>query len=234
MNLLTLPLAVEAPHTFWQIVFSGGPVGITIMILLILVSVAAVALMVEHAISIRAAVLLPAGLSEKVRRSLLAGQVDPARDECRKQPSFLAYVLEAGLSEVDGGWAAIEKAVEDALAEHAARLFRKVEYLAVISNVGPMLGLLGTVTGLIMAFMQVAATEGAARPAELAEGIYSALVTTVAGLMIAIPSVGALAVFRNRIDELVAEAAYAAQHALAPLKRLRRAPAPPPVSEATP
>jgi biopolymer transport protein ExbB len=231
------PLAVEAPHTFWEIVFSGGPVGITIMIFLILVSMAAVALMIEHAITIRAAVLLPEGLAElaeRVRRSLIAGNVTGAREECRKQPSFLAYVLEAGLSEVDGGWAAIEKAIEDSLAEHAARLFRKVEYLAVISNVGPMLGLLGTVTGLIMAFMEVAASEGAARPAELAEGIYSALVTTVAGLIIAIPSVGALAVFRNRIDELVAEAAYAAQHALSPLKRMRRAPAPPPVTEATP
>jgi biopolymer transport protein ExbB len=165
---------------------------------------------------------------------LLAGNASAARDDCRKQPSYLAYVLEAGLSEVDGGWAAIEKAIEDSLAEHAARLFRKVEYLAVISNVGPMLGLLGTVTGLIMAFMKVAASEGAARPAELAEGIYSALVTTVAGLIIAIPSVGALAVFRNRIDELIAEAAYAAQHALSPLKRMRRAPAPPPVTEVTP
>jgi biopolymer transport protein ExbB len=67
----------------------------------------------------------------------------------------------------------------------------------------------------------------------LAEGIYEALVTTVAGLVIAIPALGAFAVFRNRVDELVAEAAYVAQHALGVLKR-RRAHRPPPVTPPPP
>jgi biopolymer transport protein ExbB len=126
----------------------------------------------------------------------------------------------------------VEKALEDALAEQSARLFRKVEYLSVIGNIAPMVGLLGTVTGMIIAFQQVASTQGSAGAADLAEGIYQALVTTVVGLIIAIPSLGAFAIFRNRIDELVAEAAYMAQHVFAPLKRRRpvaqERPAPPP------
>ena len=107
----------------------------------------------------------------------------------------------------------------------------KIEYLSVIGNLAPMIGLLGTVTGMIIAFERVAGTQGAAGAAELAEGIYQALVTTVGGLIVAIPSLGAFAFFRNRVDQLVAEAAYLAHHTCKPLKRrLARgvAPTPPP------
>jgi biopolymer transport protein ExbB len=123
--------------------------------------------------------------------------------------------------------------MEDATAEQSARLFRKIEYLSVIGNIAPMLGLLGTVIGMIVAFRQVAATQGAARAADLAEGIYLALVTTVEGLIVAIPALGAFAVFRNRVDQLVAEVAYVAQHVFAPLKRGRAA-APPPAPATAP
>jgi biopolymer transport protein ExbB len=90
-----------------------------------------------------------------------------------------------------------------------------------------MVGLLGTVTGMLLAFKQVADTEGNAGAAQLADGIYQALVTTVVGLIIAIPALGAFAFFRSRVDQFVAEAAYAALHALSPLKQ-RRTPEPKP------
>jgi biopolymer transport protein ExbB len=83
-----------------------------------------------------------------------------------------------------------------------------------------MVGLLGTVTGMIFAFQQVATTRGAAGAGDLAEGIYQALVTTVGGLIVAIPALAAYAICRNRVDSLVAEVAYQAQHALTPIKRL--------------
>jgi biopolymer transport protein ExbB len=95
---------------------------------------------------------------------------------------------------------------------------------------------LGTVIGMIFAFHKVASTPGPVQAGDLAGGIYLALVTTVMGLIVAIPSLGAFAVFRNRVDQLVAEASYIVQHVLAPLKRLRQGappaaaapPAPPP------
>ena len=130
--------------------------------------------------------------------------------------------------------------MEDATAEQAARLFRRVEYLSVIGNIAPMVGLLGTVTGMLLAFKQVADTEGNAGAAQLADGIYQALVTTVVGLIIAIPALGAFALFRSRVDQLVAEAAYAALHALSPLKKQRgeasipMPPAPPPPPKVRP
>ena len=205
-----------------DILKAGGVIGLLIMLL----SVAAVALVIEHVMTIRAPVLMPPGLGEEVYNLLAAGKVGPADQRCQMQPSFLAHVLGAGLAEVDGGWPAVEKAVEDATAEQSARLFRKIEYLSVIGNIAPMMGLLGTVLGMILAFREVADTQGAARAADLAEGIYLALVTTVEGLIVAIPSLAAFAVFRNRVDHLVAEVTYVAQHVFAPMKRNRTAPVP--------
>jgi biopolymer transport protein ExbB len=211
--------AADAEPTIFQIVFSGGWAGIAVMTVLILLSITALALCAEHLMSIRASLLMPPGLADRVQRRLAQGDLAGARQDCDAHPSFLGFVVRNALAEAEGGWLAVEKALEDSSAEQAARLYRKIEYLSVIANIATMLGLLGTVVGLIMAFHEVAATQGAARPAQLASGIYHALVSTVAGLVIAIPSLGAFAVFRNRVDQLAAEAAYAAQHALLPMKR---------------
>lgn len=209
--------------TTWQIINAGGIVGLFI----ILLSIAAVALVIEHSLMLRASVLMPPGLADEVRGLVAGGRTAQAVELCQARPSFLARVLSDGLAEVEGGWPAVEKAIEDSLAEHTAQLVRKVEYLSVIANVAPMLGLLGTVMGMIVAFREVAETQGAARAADLAEGIYLALVTTVEGLIVAIPTLGALAVLRNRLDQLVAEAANMAEHAFLPLKRARPSPSPP-------
>lgn len=211
----------QAPSGFFDIVFSGGVIGVTIMVLIITLSIAMVALAVEHLLTIRRETLIPPQLEKSVAQHLAAGEVSAADQVCRQQPSFLGFVLSAGLSEIEGGWSAVEKAMEDATAEQAARLLRKIEYFSVIGNLAPMMGLLGTVVGMIFAFREVADTQGAARAAELAGGIYQALVTTVAGLLIAIPSLAAFAVFRNRVDQFVAEVAYAAQHVMRPVKRMR-------------
>ena len=228
----------KPPSTFFEIVFSGGPIGVAIMLVLIGLSLTSAYLVFEHAFSIRRQVILPDGIGDTVRQAIAAGRFSEAEQLCRSQPSFLSFVLLQGLTELEGGWSEVEKALEDALAEQAARLFRRIEYLSVLANLAPMLGLLGTVVGMVLCFQQVASTQGNAGAAQLAEGIYQALVTTVAGLMIAIPSLGAFAIFRNRVDQFVAEGAYIALHVFAPLKRRKQSqkpgaappvPPPPPV-----
>ena len=211
--------AHRPPQGFFEILFSGGPIGIAIMLVLIGLSLTAAYLVFEQMLSLRRKEVIPPELSDEVRQLVAAGQLEKAAAVCREQPSLLSFVLSHGLSEAEGGWTEIEKATEDALAEQAARLFRRVEYLAVLGNIAPMVGLLGTVTGMLMSFKEVADTEGHAGASQLAEGIYQALVTTVVGLIIAIPALGAFAIFRNRVDQFVAEAAYAALHALSPLKK---------------
>ncbi|GEM_PF-274509 len=213
--------------TLWGILNAGGTVGLLILLL----SLATVALAVEQALTLRKSVLIPDSLAAEVRDAMMARDGKRAVELCRKQPCLLAHVLLAGISEWEAGWSEVEKAVEDALAEQSARLLRKVEYLSVIGNLAPMLGLLGTVVGMILAFRTVAETQGAARAADLAEAIYLALITTVEGLIVAIPALALYAYFRNRADEVTAEAASLAQRALMPLKRRRaavRPPSPPP------
>lgn len=207
---------------FLEIVFSGGLVGISIVVALLLVSALVAYLVFDHLLTIRRKDLLPEGLADRVRQAFAAGDLAAAQTACQQQTSLLSLVLMHGISELEFGWSAVEKALEEALAEQSARLMRRIEYLSVLANIAPMLGLLGTVTGMIMAFREVAMTQGMASAPQLAEGIYSALVTTVIGLMIAIPAIGAYAIFRNRVDQLIAEAAYAAQHVFAPLRRKAR------------
>lgn len=209
----------EATGGILQIVLSGGIIGLLILLILFALSVAAAYLLFDQLMTLRRSEVLPDGVSDAVRQSLLTGRVPEADAACRRSPSVLSVVLLSGLSELDFGWSAVEKAVEDSLAQQASRLMRRIEYLSVIGNIAPMVGLLGTVTGMVIAFQQVAITRGAAGAGDLAEGIYQALITTVGGLIVAIPALAIYAVCRNRVDALIAEVAYQSQQALAPIKR---------------
>ena len=193
---------------------AGGTIGWIIMAL----SLWMVALIVQHLLTVRRGALMPGGLAEEVYRLIGQGNYKQAGQECQQRGGFLGYVLAAGLAEANLGYSAVEKAMEDASQQQAARLFRKLEYFTVIGTIAPMLGLLGTVWGMILAFMEF---EVKANPqvSELAPGIYRALVTTLQGLCVAIPSLAAYAVLRNRVDELVAEATLLAEYVFSGYKR---------------
>ena len=202
--------------TVIDLILSAGMIGHTI----ILLSVVAVALMIEHFITIREKVLIPPGFADEVVKQLNEGKWNDAAKLCRDDPSVLGIVLAAGLKECEIGWDSVEKAVEDAMSEQAARLYRKTEYLNVIGNIAPMLGLLGTVVGLLIAFHDMATLEGyQQRAGDLAAGIYLALVTTVQGLIVAIPSLAAYAIFNNRIALLIAETTDITEQILRPVKK---------------
>lgn len=196
---------------------AGGPIGYVIIAL----SVAMVALIIEHLLSIRRNALMPRAQAEALHKELSSGQVPQAEQICRQHPTFLSYVILAGLQEASFGYESLEKAMEDAAVEQTARLTRKIEYLSVIGALAPMLGLMGTVWGMIQAFAEF--TEKAnPMPADFAPAISEALVTTLFGLCVAVPALAAYAWFRNRIDEFVAEATLLAEHLITPLRRRLR------------
>lgn len=211
--------AATAPAGLTEIVFSGGWIGLLIILALLGLSLTAAYLVFEQLLSLRRTQMIPDELAQQLRQCVEQGQLKQMQQLCQQSPSLLASVTLGGIAEAEGGWNEIQTGLEETLAEQAARLFRRVEYLSVIGNIAPMVGLLGTVVGMIFAFQQVAVTQGGASAGQLAEGIYQALVTTVGGLLIAIPSLAAFAVFRNRIDQLVAETAHTLQHIWRPLKR---------------
>jgi biopolymer transport protein ExbB len=208
------PPGGEADSGFLDLIRTGGLVGGLIFAL----SLTMVYLMVEHLLSIRRATLIPAELAESVHHLLSERKIEDAKQQCGLQPCFLSNVLGSGLSVIELGYRDVEKSMEDTATEQAARMFRRIEYLHLIGTLAPMLGLLGTVWGMITAFMEF---EAKANPAvsELAPGIYRALVTTMLGLTVAVPAFAGFAIFRNRIDELVAEASLIAEHVFADYRR---------------
>jgi biopolymer transport protein ExbB len=209
----------ESQHTFWALIKASGPVGFIIIAL----SICGAALVFQYCYLFRTAALMPPGLADNVRELLKTGHTSQAVQVCKLQPSFLSSLLLAGLAEMDGKWSGVEKAMEDMAAEQAAKLYRRLDWLNIIANIAPMLGLLGTVIGMVVAFREVAVSQGAARAADLAAGIYLALVTTVEGLVVAIPALAVYALFRNRIDHLVEETVSAAEQVFSPLRRRQRA-----------
>ena len=209
------PATAKHRMSFFEIVHSGGLIGYLIMLL----SLVTVALAIEYVMMLRKNVFIPPGFGESVLQLLSQRQLTQAIQQCRNDPSFLAQILYAGMSEYEFGWNAVEKAAEESTADQAGKLYRRVEYLNVIGNIAPMIGLLGTVVGMVMAFQNLAETEGYARATDLAEGIYLALVTTVQGLIVAIPALGAYSYFCSRIASLVSETTYIAEQVLVPVKR---------------
>lgn len=222
-----LPAAADASEahptrTMLDTLKEGGLTGLLIGLL----SVVAVGFMIEHGITIRRQTLMPDAVADELEGLLQAGQIDEAIEYCRdpQQESLLADVVLAGLQRYrssEFGFAEYKAAVEEEGENQTGRLYRKTEVLGVIGAIAPMLGLYGTVLGMIEAFNQIASSGGAARPDELAGGISKALVTTLMGLFVAIPAMIAFSFFRNKIDSIVAETGKRVEQILMPLGRRR-------------
>lgn len=183
--------------------------------ILIALSVVMAALAIEHALSIRRATIIPAEAVERVRELIGEKKYLEAIQFTGEDPSMIGYVLNSGLLESSNGFEAMERAVEDSLEERSARFFRKIEYLSVIGNVAPMIGLFGTVLGMILLFAEIHAADGLPGARVVADRMAVALITTFWGLAVAIPSLSIYAVFRNRIDMLTAECALTVDRMLA-------------------
>jgi biopolymer transport protein ExbB len=201
------PRSWHANLNLKQLFDAGGVVGVILAAL----SVAMVALVIEHLFSLRNRAINPPKLAEQVHQLMHERHFKIAAKLCRDDGSLLGFVLAAGLTEAGAGYALVEKAMEDACAQYAARLYRKIDALSVIGTLAPMLGLLGTVWGMMIAFSEFA-SKANVQVTELAPGISTALVTTLMGLAVAIPAYAAFAHFRNKVDEGVATCSQMADH----------------------
>lgn len=193
----------------------GGPIT---WFILIPMSITTVALIIEYCVSIRRQTFVPQETFKQISEYLAERKYAEAVTYTAKEPSVLAGVVNTGLMESHNGYAAMERAVEEAIEERSARLLRKIEYLNVIGNISPMVGLFGTVYGMIRMFASIRQSGGIPEPARIGDDLSVALVATFWGLMIAIPSLGVFALFRNRIDVFTVECAIAADRLLTPFK----------------
>ncbi len=206
--------AITSIKYFDFFVVKGGPIAYGLIVL----SVVTIALTIEHCLSIRGATIVPPEAARRTKSLIEEGKFLEALKFTAEDPSMLGYVVNAGLLEASKGFAAMERALEETLEERSARLFRKTEYVNIIGNVSPMIGLLGTVTGMIMLFAEIHAADTFPGARVVADRIAIALITTFWGLAVAIPALSIYAIFRNRIDVLTAECALAAEHILSVFK----------------
>lgn len=204
---------------------AGGVIGYVI----ILMSIVAMALLVTHILQIRAAALAPQHAVDELNEMLSKGRVDDAIAFCRAPDNecFLTRVVGSGLDRYRRspfGALELKAALEEAGQEQVARLGRSLDGMALVASIAPMLGLLGTVVGILGAFSTISTSQGFARPDQLAGDISLALVTTIQGLVLAIPATAVVTLFRNRIEKFAADTAVVIDDLAVHLEGARSAP----------
>jgi biopolymer transport protein ExbB len=178
----------------------GGP----IMYPILACSIIGLAVFLERLAFLRRKHLLPDRFVRGVTRAWQHGEFEVARRLCQQQDVPLARILRAGLLKVKEGPQEIERAVEVTGSHESGVLEANLRFLGAISNIAPMLGFLGTVTGLITAF-NVIAVQGTGDPKLMADGVSEALITTEFGLFVGIPALGAYHYLRGKVDRLLHE-----------------------------
>jgi biopolymer transport protein ExbB len=195
--------AGQEAMSFARVVGSGGFMGIILWLALGACSVAGFALIVDSFITIREKKIVPESFVSKVREAMEQGDVMKAMKHCEEEPGALSSILTAGFSNVQEGYEAIQEAVGVSADLESEKLLQRVTYLNVVANLAPMLGLLGTVQGMIFAFATLGTqSAGAAQQSMLAVNIAQALYTTAAGLVAAVPALAFFYYFRNRATKI--------------------------------
>ena len=196
----------------------GDPLGVVITWLLVLLSALSIGYTLSLVLRYRRSNILPDQTRTQVIQFLDNRKFREALDFIAKDGSYLGRVIHAALKEAGHGFGAMERAIEEAGDTETTKALRPIEYLNVLGNIAPMIGLFGTVYGMIRAFDQLQASGGKPDPAQLAGGISTAMITTFWGLIVAIPALASYALIRNKIDAMTSEGMLIAEQIIAPFK----------------
>ena len=191
-------------RSVWDFIVKGGPM----MIPIGLASLVALTVLIERLVSLRRRSVIPPDFVPGVKKALGDGNNGrtEALEYCRTNTSPIAKIFAAGIKRLDDSVELLEKHVQEAGQREVLKLRRYLRVLSVTASITPLMGLLGTIFGMITAFQTVAISSEALGKAELlAKGIYEAMITTAAGLMVAIPVLVAFHWISAKIDRLVSE-----------------------------
>jgi len=176
---------------------AGGP----LMWIILLCSLLALTIIFERLLTLRKSMVAPASLSDQVHDLVRTGAVTADKIEVVREHSPLGRVYAAGLSNMSHGTEAMKEGLEEAGKQVVHRMSRYLNTLGTIASISPLIGLLGTVIGMIKVFTAITAV-GVGDPTVLSGGISEALITTAAGLSVGIPCLMFYRYFRSRIQEL--------------------------------
>lgn len=192
-------------NSFGKIVWGGGAIDKFIWVLIFLSCIATVACIVDAIMLLKREKIIPTDLVEGVRESLDEGDLEGAIATCEETPSPLANILLTAFANISEGYEVVQDAVSSAADMENEKLLQRINYLNVFGQLGPMLGLLGTVSGMVAAFEQMASKTGSEKATALALSISGALFTTVFGLLISIPALLGFTVARNNCIRIIIE-----------------------------
>ncbi|HCX24169.1 MAG: biopolymer transporter ExbB [Flammeovirgaceae bacterium] len=187
-----------------ELLLNGG----YMMIPILLLWVGAIYIFVERILVISNSSKTPDGFKDQIRNMVLDGNVDGARMLCAQTDTPVARMIEKGISRIGSPLKNIEASIENTGKIEVYRLEKNLSMLATISGAAPMIGFLGTVTGMIQAFIAIAQEEGAVSPKLLSSGIYEAMITTAAGLFVGILAYLGYNYLVSRVQKLVHKMEY--------------------------
>lgn len=183
---VTEELVEEKTLSIIDLIFSGGPGGTIIILILAVLLFFAIYIYFERIFAIKAASKTDKNFMNQIKDSVTSGNIESAKMRCAQENSPVARLTEKGISRIGSPLEDINTAIENAGRLEVYKLEKNVSVLATIAGAAPMIGFLGTVIGMVLAFHELATSSGQAQMGSLAEGIYTAMLTTVAGLIVGI------------------------------------------------
>ncbi|MCH8231296.1 MAG: MotA/TolQ/ExbB proton channel family protein [Bacteroidetes bacterium] len=179
-----------------------------VLIIILLLSVVAVYVFVERYRTIKSASRTPDNFIDEIRDKVTRGDIEGAKIQCAHVDSPIARMIEKGVSRIGSSLKNIEVSIENVGKIEIYRLEKNLSILATIAGAAPMLGFLGTVIGMIKAFIAIAQEEGSVSPKLLSQGIYEAMITTAAGLVVGILAYLGYNYLVTRVQKLVHKMEY--------------------------
>ncbi len=205
----------KAPENLLQwAIRASGPIGFGLLLL----SIYFTALVIKLFLEFRVSEAVPAALVEKLETAIKDKKFQEAYDACRENDSFLARLVRTGVANLPNGRAEAKESMQTVQDEVVTHMEARISYLAIIGSLGPMIGLVGTIAGMIASFQEIATAAGAQpKPEKVAEGISTALFITLEGVSLAVPAIFFFAFFRNRIAVIAMESAKVADRTITAL-----------------
>jgi biopolymer transport protein ExbB len=193
---------------------ASGPIGVFLLGL----SIYFTALVIKLFLEFRVSEAVPAALVERLETAIKDKKFQEAYDACKDNDSFLARLVRTGVANLPNGRAEAKDAMMTVQEEVVTMMETRISYLAIIGTLGPMIGLVGTIAGMIASFQEIATAAGSQpRPDKVAEGISTALFITLEGVSLSVPAIFFFAFFRNRIAKIAMESNRVADRTISAL-----------------
>lgn len=200
----SLQAAVDQEMSLWELFRAGG----WMMYPIVLMSFIAIYIFIERLLTLNKANQSPEAFMGKVKELVLKGDVNGAKLLCAQNDSPIARMIEKGISRIGSPLKNIEASIENVGRIEVFRLEKNLSTLATIAGAAPMMGFLGTVIGMVQAFIAIAQQEGSVSPKLLSSGIYTAMLTTVAGLIVGIIAYLAYNFLVTRVQKIIHRMEY--------------------------